>query len=231
MTDERTLAFLRDLARTDEAAAAALGELDALARETDDVRARAAGLEAFLARLPDERERVRTALEVARADLESRRAGLADAQAELAEAEKRRDAERLGGARRAEQRARDLVRMAERRLAAVTDESERLEAEADAAARESDAVVARAGEVAAALRGRPSLAEGAGEAPAGGLREVAHWATNARATLFVARGRLASEREAVIRQANEVGAAFLGEPLAAQSAALVARRVEERRAP
>ncbi|MDQ3857803.1 MAG: hypothetical protein M3327_05050, partial [Actinomycetota bacterium] len=58
------------------------------------------------------------------------------------------------------------------------------------------------------------------------LADVARWATEARAALFVARGRLAAEREALIRQANELGTVVLGEPLASQSAALVARRVE-----
>jgi hypothetical protein len=48
----------------------------------------------------------------------------------------------------------------------------------------------------------------------------------ARASLFVARGQVAAEREAVIRQANELGAVALGEPLTSASAAVVTRRVE-----
>ena len=59
--------------------------------------------------------------------------------------------------------------------------------------------------------------------------DLATWATEARAALFVARGRLAAERDAVIRQANELAALVLGEPLSVQSAGLVARRVEQSR--
>ena len=229
MTDERTLAFLRELERTDETVAAELAGLDRLAHETEDVRERAAALAAFLERLPAERERARAASDDTRAELEARRDALARAEAELGEEERRGDGERLAAARRAERRTRDLVRMGERRLAASEADGERLEVKARDAARDSELVLARGAELAAALRERPGLAEGAGEAPASGLDDVARWATNARAALFVARGRLAAERDAVIRQANEVGAAVLGEPLSAQSAALVARRVEETR--
>ena len=52
------------------------------------------------------------------------------------------------------------------------------------------------------------------------------WAGRARAALFVARGGLAAERDAVVRQANELGALVLGEPLTAGGPASVARRIE-----
>ncbi len=66
--------------------------------------------------------------------------------------------------------------------------------------------------------------------PAGdSLEELAAWATETRAALYVRRAQAAAQREAAIRQANELGSALLGEPLVAQSAALVARRVEEAR--
>jgi hypothetical protein len=55
---------------------------------------------------------------------------------------------------------------------------------------------------------------------------VAEWGTRARAALLVARSQLASERDAVVRQANELGASVLGEPLPALSAGEIARRVE-----
>jgi hypothetical protein len=44
--------------------------------------------------------------------------------------------------------------------------------------------------------------------------------------LLVARSQLAAERDAVLRQANELGAVLLGEALPPTSAAAVARRVE-----
>ena len=95
--------------------------------------------------------------------------------------------------------------------------------EAEAAQRDAAALAARAKELAETLAGQPGIEPPDGET----LEELAAWATQVRASLFVARARLAAEREAVIRQANELGSAVLGEPLVAQSAALVARRVEE----
>ncbi len=227
MADECTLAFLRGLERTDETVAAALAELDGLAAETERVRARASELERLLERLPEDRKRVRATLEEASSEIASRRETHERAELELDEAERGDDKRRLAAARRAEVRARDLVGMAQRRLDVAEGEAERREAEARAAKRESEAVVADARELAATLREHRALAAGAGEPPGATLPAVARWATNARAALFVARARLSAEREAVIRQANEVGASVLGEPLSAQSAALVARRVEQ----
>jgi len=53
--DERAVAFLRELARVDEDAAATLAELDELAAGVDHVRVRAADLEAFFVRFPADR--------------------------------------------------------------------------------------------------------------------------------------------------------------------------------
>ena len=52
------------------------------------------------------------------------------------------------------------------------------------------------------------------------------WTEVARASLFVARGQLSIEREAVIRQANELGAVALGEPLSSMGTGALTRRVE-----
>lgn len=60
-----------------------------------------------------------------------------------------------------------------------------------------------------------------------GLDGVAEWSSGARAALLVARGTVATEREGVLRQANELGSALLGESLATSSAAIVARRVAD----
>jgi hypothetical protein len=76
------------------------------------------------------------------------------------------------------------------------------------------------------LRERPALAAASGTPPTEDLAAVARWATDARAALFVARGQLAAQREQLIRQANELAAAVLGEPVTAWSAAAAARRVE-----
>jgi len=53
------------------------------------------------------------------------------------------------------------------------------------------------------------------------------WTEVARASLFVASGQLSAEWEAIIRQANELGALTLGEPLSAMGTGALTRRVEQ----
>ena len=229
MSGDRTLAFLRELERADAETAAVLGELDELARAAEDVRTRAVQLEAVLGRLPAERARIGGVVTEAERAAARWRAALAEAGQQRAGAERGRDVEREAAARRAEVRARDALRMSERKLAAAKQESRRLEEEAGAARRDAETVQARARELAAVLATRPGLAEQAGSAPDRGLAAAAEWASRARASLFVARGRLAVEREGLIRQATELGGLVLGEPLTAGSAGQIARRVERAR--
>jgi hypothetical protein len=62
--------------------------------------------------------------------------------------------------------------------------------------------------------------------PDAGTAGVAEWGTRARAALLVARSQVSAERDAVLRQANELGAAVLGEALPPLGAREVVRRVE-----
>jgi hypothetical protein len=123
-------------------------------------------------------------------------------------------------------RARDSLTVAERRAKEADEQIGRLEADADAAERERESLERRARELARALRERPRLAADAGDDPAPGLTGVSEWGTHAKAALLVARSQLADDRDAVIRQANELGALVLGEPLTAASTHDVTRRVE-----
>ena len=223
------LAFIRELERADEEVARVLAELDDLARETDALRARAVELEAFLVRLPAEREAIERAVAEAEREIEARTEDLERARRELAAAEGGRDRDRLAAARRDEVRARDVLRVVERRGEGARAGRAARAARADEAAREAPELEARARHLADLLRGRPRLAEQAGSDPPPGLAGVSTWAGNARAALFVARGGLAREREGLIRQANELGALVLGEPLVSASPSLVARRIERAR--
>lgn len=226
MADRRTLAFLRELERADEEVAATLAELDDLARQVDGVRARVEKLETFLARLPAERSR----LEAAERDweLHVRSAGeeLAAAEQQLDEAQRARDESHATGAHHRVVRARDALHMAERRLAEGRAERRELESEARAVEQETNKLEDTAGRLAATLAERPRLAEQAGAQPVPGLTGVGEWASGARAALVVARNSLASERDALIRQANELGALVLGEPVLASSPGAIARRLE-----
>ena len=223
---DRRLAFIRELEQADEAAAAVLTELDELYGACEAVRGRALELEAFLVRLPAERDAAALAEEEARAGLEERQAAAERARDELGTAQAGGDDERLAAARRFDVRARDAVRTAERLLHEAEEGAARLEAQAEAAADEAEELTRRARGLATALAERPRLAAEAGAPPEEGLAGIAEWGTRARAALLVARGQLAAERDAVVRQANELGALVLGEPLTATSAAGVLQRVE-----
>ncbi|HXV57593.1 MAG TPA: hypothetical protein VD704_06975, partial [Gaiellaceae bacterium] len=134
--------------------------------------------------------------------------------------------ELLADARRAVVRARDRLGMAGRRHEEARSRVEELEAAASAAAREGKELEERALALAGALHERPRLASEAGAPPGPGLTGVTAWGTRARAALLVARSQLSSERDALIRQANELGALVLGEQFAAATPGSVAARLE-----
>jgi chromosome segregation protein len=219
---ERVLGLLRELELADEEAGAALAELDELAREAESVRVKALDLAAFEARLPGKREAAGAELTRARGEREAARAALAEAEAAVRTA--RPDGE--ADARRFEIRARDRVSVAERRARSAEEACEALERRAEDSKREGEELGSRAAAVAEALQGRPRVAVEAGAAPTPGLAGVANWGEAARAALFVARGQVAAERDALVRQANEVGGLALGEPLTTLGASAIVRRVE-----
>lgn len=218
-----TLAALRELERADQELGSVLVELDRLIAELEAVRARTQELQSFVSRLPDERER--RAAELERAGVEVSAADQA-----LAEAEEAVRTAKPGAAREAELfavRARDRVSVAKRRADEAGAAAGDLEDQVGEAKIQADHVLAQARKLAAKLRGRPRIAEDAGKEPGEGLEGVAAWGEVARAALFVARGQLAAEQEALIRQANEIGALALGEPLSAMGTGALARRVAQ----
>jgi chromosome segregation ATPase len=224
---DEALAFLRELEAADETLSAAEGELAELGAEVERVRLRAADLEKFLSRLPVEWEQLQT--EQAGADQQAARALRAkdEASESLADAERGRSADAVAEARRAVIRTQDALRMADRHVSGLDAESAALEgADADAI-REAAELDAQARQLVAEFRQHPRLTEQAASDPLPGLPGIVEWGSAARAALFVARGGLSSEREAVIRQANELGSKLLGEPLLAAKPATVLRRVEE----
>jgi hypothetical protein len=217
--------LIRELVQADERHSTALAELDDLLARAVAVRGHADEIAAVLGAAPGERERLAAVTQEAAADAAGRAAALTEARAELAAAERQGDRERLSAARRRELRARDAAAMAEKRLVAARDaeaEHERLVA---AAGQDATRLAEHAAGLAAELRDRPRLADGVGREPDGDLAGVAAWASGARAALVVARSGVAAEREAVIRQVNELATSLLGEPQTAASAAVVAARV------
>jgi chromosome segregation ATPase len=220
--------LLRELVAADEERAATLDEVDRLAVETATVRERADALAGLIAAAPSERARLDGEVSAAEHDVHVRAQALEEAEAELAAVEAKSDEERLAAARRLAVRARDALSVAEKRAAASRSEATELEERLARAEREVPQVEEQAAGLARELGGRPGLAKEAGREPEPGLVGVVEWSTRARAALAVARSTLAAERDAVIREANELGSVVLGEPLVASSAALDAKRVEQR---
>jgi GTP pyrophosphokinase len=220
--------LLRELVAADEERAATLEEIDRLTAETAAVRERADELGSLIAAAPSERARLDGEVSAAEHEVHARAQSLEEAEAELAAAEGKGDEERLVAARRFLVRARDALSVAEKRAAASRSEATELEERLARAEREVPEVEERAATLARDLGGRPRLAKEAGREPEPGLEGVVEWSTRARAALAVARSTLSAERDAVIREANELGSVVLGEALVASSAALVAKQVEER---
>jgi chromosome segregation ATPase len=224
--DTRLLQLARELEVADERLAAAIVEVAALDADVAATGARAAELDRFLAELPAERSRLDDAAREAEQECQERRAELESAERELADAEQKGKGERLAAARRAVVRIQDALSSAERRLGRVLEAQSGLERRAREAGAETPELLAQSRALAARIRRVPRISPHAGDEPADALSAVVQWAAGVHAALFVVRSALESERERVVREANELGASALGEPLAATSVALVRKRLE-----
>jgi len=215
------LAYARDLEAEDSGLAEAIAEIEALRRQASELRGRARHALEFLARLPEALAAASAAREEAAAELERRLAEAAEAEARLERAEQE---EAVLAARRAVVRTRDVASGAERKVARLRADQEALDAEARAVEAELPELDRVGAELAVRLGAVPRAPQAG--VPARGAAGVAAWASRAEASLFVARGGLETERERVIRQANELAAAALGEPLAASSVSRVREQLE-----
>jgi hypothetical protein len=216
MADPRHVATARELEARDAQFAYALELVRRLQADVDELHTHAVATGMFLAALPNERARLATALADAGAELARREAELAAAEQELAQA---KPGEAEAEARRSVTRARDAASSARKRVARVEDERDALEREAEAAEARVPRLTARAEELARRLESTPR----ASPVPAADPPE---WTARARASLFVAAGSLETERERVVREANELAAAVLGDGSVATSVGLVRRRLE-----
>jgi hypothetical protein len=226
MAGDGRLGLLQELERTDEAIGAERAELDELAARAAALVGRAVELRELLARLPEEREAAAAAVVEAEGALAEAQEAVWRAGKELATAETGQDRERIAAARRFEVRARDHLHIAERKAAAAREHVSELAARADAARQDAADIETRAQELADVLEQSPRLMEDAVAGPGPAPEGVAEWGTGVRAALLVARSQLAAERDAVVRQAVELGTVLLGEEIPPTSAAAVARRVE-----
>jgi hypothetical protein len=215
---EPLLQIAADLERCDERLAALLLLAERLQSDVAELRTHAAATAEFLRSFPA----AHAALESdERAAAEARSAAeraVAEAGAELERA--RSDADRLA-AERHDGQARDRVREAELWAERVREDRLRLEEEAEERQRDAVRLEARAHELAADERLAPAVAP-----PAGGLHGVLGWTSRARGELLVVHAALATERDKVVREASELAASVLGEPVAATPVAGVRERLE-----
>lgn len=206
---------LRDLDRRDAELGARADQLREADTAVAAIRERADAIAAFFASYPHEDGRLRAAVAAARAELAAREEGCRAAQAEVDGA--RNDDERAL-ARHALQRASDHLVVAGAAVERALAEHDALDGEASALPAELDRLEERSRLVAASISDVPPPGEG----PAA----LAEWASRAHAALFVASGSVDSQRERVIREANELATAILGEPTYGSTVAQARARVE-----
>lgn len=208
--------------------AESLESVDALLREARRIHERALELDAFLAGVPAGL----ASLEHEEAEARERRR-LADRAADDAEVEtdrvarsRRASDEQRAQADRELARAREAVADAAARIERIEGQRARLadeerEGRAEAAALADDARAA-----AAAVAAMPRVSESGRAEPGTALTDLDAWSDRVYAALLVVRGGLVAERERVVREAGEIGAAALGEPLVGASVVAVRQRLE-----
>jgi hypothetical protein len=205
---ESLLSFAEELERRDADVALALTGVERLQTEVDELRAHASAAAAFLDALP--------------AALADRAADERDATGARDHAEQAvRTAEQLVEhaekkdlrleAQRVFQQARDDLHAAEFWLAQTRESHAELEREGAARRVEAESLTQRAVELAARVRDLPP--------PSPSLAAALDWASRARGALLLQRSALARERDEVVREATELLASVLGDPLTATGAA------------
>jgi hypothetical protein len=215
------LAYVRELELRDEAIAASLETLNSLRGRTRALGAEAARLAAVLVQMPGERTAAASVIERGEAAVARLRDELAEA--EEAAAHARRDRE---GRERAAELARAALARAQEELVSARGRAEALAGAQATADREAAAVVAAAAAVARELEAAPRLSSRVPAPPDAGLAGVTDWASRADGALLLARSGLEDQREAVVREANELAAAVLGDPSAPAGVHQIRERVE-----
>jgi chromosome segregation ATPase len=223
---DSALALARELDAEDERLAAAIAQVAELDAEIAALGERASKIDRFLADLPAARERAAEALQEAEEERDRRRERYEEAERDLAGAERDGKEERIAAARRAVVRAHDLLSSAERRVERTREAAEDLEQRAARGATEAEEILPRTHDLVAGLRQVPGISPQIVSVDPKDLPAVARFASAAHAALFVARGSLETQRERVVREANELAASTFGEAVGATSVSLVRRRLE-----
>jgi signal transduction histidine kinase len=201
---EPLLIFAEELERRDADLGVVLDAVEALQHEIEELRAHAATVAAFLSSFPE-------ALDALERDERAAQDVCAVAERTLREAE-------AGEDERVTLQAGDALRSAERWVADAALARRRLEQDSAARRADGDRLEARAEVLAGRVHDVP--------APAGGLDGALEWASRARGTLLLEQSTLVRERDAVVREANELLGSVLGEPLTSTAVAGVRAKLE-----
>jgi hypothetical protein len=189
---------LRELVRRDRDETKESERLRSLDAEVAELRRRAEAIAEFFATERDDEHRLGLVEQEARREAERRAAEVTDAEAELARVDG--ETERMHAEQRL-RRARDHTEIAARAAERAAEERAAFERTGDQLTREAPQLEQRAHEL---MREIPSELP----APAGDLID---WTSRAHAALFVAASQVDARRERVVREANELATAVLGE--------------------
>lgn len=217
------LELAADLERRDAVVAAEIDRVVRLADGAREIAARARAIAALLDSAPVEH----ASLDRAEAEaLAHRRAAdddlaLAIAALELANRKGREHTE----AQREHDHAQVALRDAAARVERISCTRETLVKSERAARDDVSSLEAEANRIARELAELPRVSASGRALPEPSLAGVAEWADRVHAALLVTRAQLDTERDRLVREANELGSAVLGEQLAGSSVELVGRRV------
>jgi chromosome segregation ATPase len=209
------LAIADELERRDARAAEALLALERVRRDVDGLRLRAAEAAEFLDAFPESFAKLDGEEHAAAAARGKALLALQDAEADVERA--RKEDERLAAAR-ALQQTRDGVAAADLWLEQAEEARAGLEREHEAVLAECVQLERRAADLSPSVRDV--------EPPRPGLDGALDWASRARGELLLELAALETERDKVVREASELVASVLGEPLTATGVAGVRARIE-----
>ena len=223
MNAASALAYVRELERRDAAVANDLDSVEQLLGRTRELAERAGRTRRFLQRLPRECEAAAAAVERAAADVSAHRRQLQTARAAARDASRRNVAEHEADA----ERIRCALERAEEDLASAVRRAADLDLRAVETEEEAKALDATGAELARELRAAPRLAARWPGVPEAGLDDLLAWAARTEGALLLARGALNGDREAIVREANELAANVIGGTTAPAGVARIRERVEQ----
>jgi hypothetical protein len=219
---EPLLLIVDELERRDGDAAAALHEVEALQSRVDETRARARDIASFLGAFPDTLAAREAEERVAEESRAAAAAVLTEAENTLAQARERGREDARLAAERALQHAQDAVHEAELRVERAHARLEQLVREEQEQRAAADRLVVEVQPLARALAANPRIGT---DLPGAGLDGGIEWAARARGDLLIAHAGLETERDKVVREATELVASALGEPLPGNGVAGVRERL------